>query len=244
MVAERAAGRGSRVSVADACAVAVQVARVSGADLTMRTRTVSSRVVCVTDELSARVEELQLTCGEGPCMDAYRSRAPVLFENLGAVDAAQRWPAFAPAAAMIGVAAVYAFPLQMGAVRLGVMDLYHLEPKSLDARELQDALTLADTATLLLMGSEARDDSGVEPVDDLLGDGYRAEIDQASGMVSVQLGVVVEEAFLRLRAHAYAHDRRLTEVADDVVARRLRFSPDPLAGADGDHGSPDPAEGE
>jgi hypothetical protein len=58
-------------------------------------------------------------------------------------------------------------------------------------------------------------------------------------MVSVQLDVDVEEAFLRLRAYAYAGDRRLTEVAGDVVARRLRFDPDPPAGAAGGHGSPD-----
>ncbi|MFF4804048.1 ANTAR domain-containing protein [Streptomyces sp. NPDC001351] len=55
---------------------------------------------------------------------------------------------------------------------------------------------------------------------------YRAEIDQASGMVMVQLGVGIEEAFVRLRAYAYAHGRRLADVAADVVARQLRFPPD------------------
>jgi hypothetical protein len=49
---------------------------------------------------------------------------------------------------------------------------------------------------------------------------HRAEIDQATGMLTVQLGVGVAEAFARLRAHAYASDRRLAHVARDIVARR------------------------
>jgi hypothetical protein len=52
---------------------------------------------------------------------------------------------------------------------------------------------------------------------------HRAVVHQATGMVSVQLGVSVEEALLRLRAHAYGSERPLGEVAEDVVARRLRF---------------------
>jgi len=239
MVAAHAADRGGRVSVADACAVAASAARVSGAGLTMMTRTDSGRVVCVTDDVSARVEELQVTLGEGPCVDAYASRAPVLTSDLRGQQALRRWPAFAPAAKEAGAAAVFAFPLQMGAVRLGVMDLYHREPRSLGSGELRDALVLADTATMLLLGGETGSD-------DFLGDassgllsereGYRAEIDQAMGMVSVQLGVNVDVAFLRLRAYAYAEDRSLTDVCRDVVARRLRFAADSDAEARGDDG--------
>ncbi|MFD0630267.1 ANTAR domain-containing protein [Catenulispora yoronensis] len=52
---------------------------------------------------------------------------------------------------------------------------------------------------------------------------YRAEVHQATGMISVQLGVSLAEALVRLRAHAWAADRLLADVAADVVARRLRF---------------------
>jgi hypothetical protein len=245
MVTEHAAGRGRRVGVADACAVAVTAARVSGAGLTVMTRTDSGRVVCVTDDVSARVEELQLTLGEGPCVDAYASRAPVLSPDLRAQGALRRWPAFAPAAKEVGAASVYAFPLLMGTVRLGVMDLYHREPRSLASDELRDVLALADTATMLLLGREThRDDSFGEASTSLLSEreGYRAEIDQATGMISVQLDVDVEEAFVRLRAYAYAEDRRLTDVARDVVARRLRFSTDSDPGPGRDDGrAPDVA---
>jgi hypothetical protein len=244
MVAERAATRGRAASVADACAAAVSAVGVSGAGLTVMTRSDSGRVVCVTDDVSARVEELQLTLGEGPCVDAYITGAPVLSADLADREVLRRWPTFAPAAKQVGAAAVYAFPLQMGAVRLGVMDLYHREPRLLASGELRDALVLADTATLLLLGREAAGHDGAS--EDVPGgllserEGYRAEIDQATGMVSAQLGVGIEEAFLRLRAHAYAQDRRLSDLAGDVVARRLRFSPDRAAdSASGSTGEPE-----
>jgi hypothetical protein len=243
MVAEHAASRGRRAGVADACAVAVTAAKVSGAGVTVMTRTDSARVVCVTDDVSARVEELQLTFGEGPCVDAYASGAPVLSTDLGAGQALRRWPAFAPAAQEIGAAAVFAFPLQVGAARVGVMDLYRREPRTLDSGELRDALLMADAAALLLLGRDTSHDDLVEEASGGLlseREGYRAEVDQATGMISVQLGVGVEEAFLRLRAHAYALDRPLTAMARDVVARRLRFSADWPAKPNGDNrGAPD-----
>jgi ANTAR domain-containing protein len=57
---------------------------------------------------------------------------------------------------------------------------------------------------------------------------HRAEVDQATGMLTVQLGVTAAEAYARLRAYAYAQDRRLADVAGDIVARRLRLHPDPV----------------
>lgn len=223
MVAENAAERGGRVDVVDACSVAVTRARVSGAGVTMTTHPDSGRVVHVTDGVGARVEELQLTLGEGPGLDAHATRAPVLSPDLRSAEALLRWPVFAPAAVAAGAAAIFAFPLQMGAVLLGFMDLYRDEPRSLLSGELRDALLLADTATLLLIG-----DAPAPGVEEWLGGpgGYRAEIDQATGMVSAQLGVPIDEALVRLRGHAYARERRLTDVARDVVARRLRFTSD------------------
>jgi hypothetical protein len=226
--------------VADACAVAVATARVSGAGLTVMTPRHSGRVLCVTDDISARIEELQLTLGEGPCRDAYASGSPVLSADLRSGEAFRRWPVFAPAAREVGAAAVYAFPLQMGAARLGVLDLYDVQPRSLESGELRDALLLADTTTLLLVGRETAslDHPYTGAVEGTLSEreGYRAEIDQATGMISVQLSVGIDEAFVRLRAHAYARDRSLTEVARGVVARRLRFTPDAPAGPGGQPG--------
>src|SRR5580692_6807714 len=141
-------------------------------------------------------------------------------------------PVFAPAACQAGAAAIFAFPLQVGAIRAGVMGLYRVRPGPLSAFQLGDALVFADTATLLLLDSPGQGSGhaaagsgpGGQPADLTL---HRAEIDQATGMLTEQLGVGIAEAFIRLRAYAYAHDRRLSELARDIVARRLRLPPDP-----------------
>ena len=192
----------------------------------------------VTDEVSEQLAELQLTLGEGPSLDASASGGPVLASDLGAGESGRRWPAFAPAACQAGAAAIFAFPLRIGAIRAGVMGLYRERPGPLNAAQLGDALIFADTATLLLLDSRdpaaGRPRRGparaASPPDLTL---HRAEIDQATGMLTEQLGVGIAEAFIRLRAYAYAHDRRLADVARDIVARRLRLRPDPDPSTDG-----------
>jgi hypothetical protein len=183
-----------------------------------------------TDEVSELLAELELTLGEGPGQDAAAAGGPVLASDLGAEGAARRWPVFAAAACAAGAAAVFAFPLQVGAIRAGVLGLYRERPGPLSAFQLGDALVFADAATLLLLesGRQTADwaGSGLGSLPSDLA-GYRAEIDQATGMLTEQLGVGIAEAFIRLRAYAYVNDLRLTDVARDIVARRLRLQPDP-----------------
>jgi len=226
LVAEQAARRGARVAVVDVCTAAVAALPVGGAGLSAMSRAVPSHPLCSTDDISEQLEELQLTLGEGPCVDAFLHGSAVLTPDLLTRDLQDRWMVFAEAALEAGARAVFALPLQMGAISPGVLDLYAHVPVRLDAEELADALAFADLATLVLL--DARIDEAGGPrrgrVEDL--GAYRAEIDQASGMLTVQLGVGIEEAFVRLRAHSYAQGRRLGDVAADVVARRLRFPPD------------------
>jgi hypothetical protein len=238
LVAQQAAGRGGRVTAADVCAAAVAAVEVSGAWLSAATGTEAGHLMQVTDDVSERLAELQLTLGEGPCTDACASGGPVLASDLGERDAASRWPVFAPAARQAGAAAIFAFPLRIGAIRTGVMGLYRTRPGPLSAAQLGDALIFADTAILLLLDSQghaadrapAGSGPGGQPLDLTL---HRAEIDQATGMLTEQLGVGITEAFIRLRAYAYAHDRRLADVARAIVARRLRLHPDPGPAKDG-----------
>jgi hypothetical protein len=191
-----------------------------------------------TDEVSERLAELQLTLGEGPCPDACSYGGPVLVSDLGEAEAGRRWPVFAPAARQAGAAAIFAFPLRIGAIRAGVMGLYRDRAGPLSAVQLGDALIFADTATLLMLDSpdqaagEAAAGSGPGGQPAGLA-AHRAEIDQATGMLTEQLGVGIEEAFIRLRAYAYAHDRRLADLARDIVARRLRLGPDQRPSKDG-----------
>jgi ANTAR domain len=134
-----------------------------------------------------------------------------------------------------GFRAVFALPLQVGGMRLGVMDLYRAEYGSLGREQLAGALVLADTACAILLDGDGRhlsraNGSGPEPVGM-----FHPEVHQATGLLIVQMGVSAAVALVRLRAYAYAHDRRLRDVARDVVERRLRFHPEPKA-EDGDPG--------
>ena len=240
LIAEHAAAAGRRVSVADVCAVAVYSARASGAWVAAASSRGPDFVMCVTDRLSERLAELQLTLGEGPCHDVLTTAAPVLAADLGDEESGRRWPAFTPEARNAGATAVFAFPLMIGAIRTGVIGLYRRSPGPLSSPQLGDCLHLADTATVLLLDS--LDDGGILAADGSGPGGgpggqpphlavHRVEIDQATGMLTVQLGVTAAEAFARLRAYAYARDRRLADVAGDIVGRRLCLDPDP--GTDG-----------
>jgi hypothetical protein len=191
-------------------------------------------VMYVSDAACEKLAELQLTLGEGPCHDVLASAAPVLAADLGDAESSRRWPAFTPEARESGARAVFAFPLIVGAIRAGVLGLYRRSPGSLRDGQLGDLLVLADMATMLLLDSLSDGAAADGHIDGGWLDGqspdlamHRAEIDQATGMLTVQLGVPVTEAFIRLRAYAYCEDRRLADVASDIVARRLRLHPDP-----------------
>lgn len=227
-VAAHAAGQGRRASVADVCAVAVSSAELGGGWLAAAHGGDPGFVMCVTGLVGEQLAELQLTLGEGPCHDVLASAAPVLAADLGDEEFARRWPGFTPAARQLGAGAVFAFPLIVGAIRAGVLGLYRGLPGPLPGRQLGDLLILADAATVLLLGRAHRypEDENTIGLDGQARDLalHRAEIDQATGMLTVQLGVSAGEAFAWLRAYAYSQDRRLADVAGDIVARRLRLS--------------------
>lgn len=202
------------------CSAAGRALAASGTGLTVMAGGGQRGITAASDAATERLEELQVTLGEGPCVDAYESMRPVLIPDV-TDGAMSRWPAYAPAVHAAGVRAVFAFPLQVGAARLGVMDVFRTGAGMLSADELTVALTFAEVAvSTLLDGRDSREAAGGW-LDDPLGS--RAELFQAQGMVMVQLGVSLAEAMVRMRAYAYVQDLRLYDVAADVVARRLSF---------------------
>jgi len=221
--------RGAPVSLAHVCAAAVAAVGVDGAGVSVMASPTVRDTVHATDRVAGELEEWQLTLGQGPCVDAFTGGGPVLAGDLGSPQAMARWPVFVPAALDSGARAVFALPLQVGAIRVGVLDLYRVRVGGLSPHELADALAFADTAGMLLLDAAA----GTEPDTAELAwqrddpTAHQAQVHQATGMILVQLGITAEAAFARLRAYAYAHDRRLGDVARDVVERRLRFAPDP-----------------
>ena len=178
--------------------------------------------VCTTDEVSALIEQLQYDLGEGPCVDAHQLERPVLEPDL-ADPTDPRWLAFAGPALDAGVRAVFGFPLRIGAVRLGALNLYRDRPGPLDGEQHADALVMADVAAeaVLLLQAEAPVGEIAAELD--AGGDFQYVVHQAAGMVSVQLDVTVGQALIRLRAYAFGNDRPLRQVARDVVSRTLRF---------------------
>jgi hypothetical protein len=207
------------------CGAASPALAASGAGLSVMADNEVRGLTAASDPAAARIEELQFVLGEGPCIDAFATRRPVLVSDL-ADGAARRWPVYAATAGDAGVRAVFAFPLQVGAARLGALDVFRSRPGPLSAEELGLALTFAEVAVTTLLDGQA--DARPGTAADGLAEAVesRAELFQAQGMVMVQLGVSISDALARLRAHAFAHNRPLAEVARDVVARRLRFDRD------------------
>ena len=178
------------------------------------------------EAVGVALEDLQFTLGQGPGLDA-AAGTPVLVADLNA--AATRWPVFVPAAAELGVRAVFALPLRIGAINVGALLAHRATAGPLVDGALADAFALADAVTLLLLHRESAGTGRAGTASEGPRPGwarpatYRAEVHQATGMISVQLGVSLAEALVRLRAYAYADGRLIAEVAADVVARRLRL---------------------
>jgi GAF domain-containing protein len=222
VVAALAAGDdGSGPLISRLCAAAVELVAVTGAALSILSDGRYTATVCLSDDVAAQLEELHVALEEGPGLDADRSGRPVVEPDL-AEASPDRWPSFTESALEAGARAVFAFPLRIGGIRVGILDLYRATPGPLSSTGFGDAVTLAHLGAQAVIAL-----SGQAPPDGLPGDltdaSLRAEVHQATGMISAQLEVSIEEAFVRLQAHAYATGRRIGEVGDDVVGRRLRF---------------------
>ena len=194
----------------------------SGAGIMLMSGDVPRGSVCTTDEPSSRIEQLQFELGEGPCVDAYNQDRPVLEPDL-AEPITPRWLAFTAPAVEAGVRAIFGFPLEVGAVRLGALNLYRDRPGPLTDDQHADALVMADVAAQALLAMQANAPPGRLAAELEAGSDFQYVVHQASGMVAAQLDVSVGQALIRLRAHAFGNDRPLTRVAEEVVARRLRF---------------------
>ena len=223
-ITARARSEGTAVGVrhaVTACAEAIG----AGAVLSMSASLGSHEPVFATDPRSDELEDLQSTLGQGPSAEVIDGFGPVLEGELASAQALARWPEFSPAAVARGVAAVFAVPVGVGAARLGVLSLYRDWAGPLSRDQFNALLLYADAVVMLALHERG----GLAPgAIDVIGEGFterRAEVHQAAGMVSVQLGVSLTDALVAMRARAYAEGRTISQVAADVVARRLSFTP-------------------
>lgn len=176
-------------------------------------------VVAASSDVSRSLVELAFGLGEGPNRDALSGDIEVLVDDL-ARDGAGRWPAFSVAAHELGVAAVYAFPSRLGAMRIGGLLAHRDRVGSLGNAELIDARVFAELCSTLMIDHQAGLDS-----DAVVATGWpnRAVIHQATGMLSAQLHMPLSACLARLRAYAWTEGKLLEDVARDVVERRLQL---------------------
>lgn len=214
------------------CSVCAEVTEMSGAGIMVMVAGRPQGSVCTTDVVSAAIEELQYTLGEGPCVDAFRQGRPVVEPDLAA-PAVARWGAFTQSAVDAGARAVFGFPMITAGVKMGALNLYRDRAGALSEDQFEDATVLATVAARAVVGMQAGAAPGALGVELEAGANFRFVVHQAAGMVAVQLGIPVDEALVRLRAHAFRHDRSVSDVANDVVERTLRIVDDAADDRDG-----------
>ena len=196
----------------DCCAASVQLVGAAPHRFTVH----------ATDLVAERLDDLQQELGEGPAVEVAHNARQVVEADLGGTGTA-RWPWFAPAAAALGVRAVVASPVQVGATTLGVLQLYRRRPGTPRYDELAEVAAVADAAAIVLLDNPVI--SSAEALVWLITDStrFRPEVHQATGMLIVQLHLSAVDAFATLCAAAYATDRPVAAVAREIVARRLRL---------------------
>lgn len=204
------------------CEVAAEVTEMSGAGVMVLAEERPQASLCTTDAVSAAIEEAQYTLGEGPCVDAHRQGVPIIVADLAATGA-RRWTAFTSWAVDAGARAVFGFPIRIGSVRIGALNLYRDRPGALSDDQHADALVMADVTARAVLGALSAAPPGALGADLEADTHLWGVVHQAAGMVSVQLDIPVGDALARLRAHAFRTGQPASEVARAVVERRLRF---------------------
>jgi hypothetical protein len=213
------------------CRACVDGLDVDGAAVSVLTAKTARATLFSTDPTADLLEELQFSLNDGVCIEAATSGEPVMVSDMHHGTETERWPVFAAAVAeRATIGALFALPLQWGAVNVGVLDLYRVRPGGLTVAGCADLLRAVDIVALLVIDrltvpaeAAGREDADGWPE---AGSGTHYEVHQATGMVLAQLGVDPVVALSRMRAYAFAEQRLLVEIARDVVARRLRFTED------------------
>jgi GAF domain-containing protein len=182
------------------------------------------RVVASTNEQTAWMELLQLQADDGPCVECFRTAAPVSVVDLS--HAAQRWPRFATA--LTGAVtdrepyrSVHALPLRLRGEPIGALNLFHHQPGPLPAADLALGQALADVATIGILSERAINRGEVlnEQLQTALNS--RVIIEQAKGVLAERGNIDMDAAFDRLRGYSRDHNLKLSDVGRQIVEAGL-----------------------
>jgi len=223
-------GRRGLAAADSLCEACVTLFEIDAAAISLIFPGVNSATLGSSDAAARVYDELQFTMGEGPCLDSVATRGPILVADLADTNKV-RWPAYGPAMLDYKIRSVFAIPVVLAGEFVGALDLFRAQPGELPDDELAGAVVAAELAgapLLDLMGSDlqaAVNDPGSSAWAEFNALS-RTEVSQATGMLVAQLGVEPTDALVRLRAHAYATNRSATDVARDILDRRLRLEAD------------------
>jgi hypothetical protein len=162
--------------------------------------------------------------GEGPCLDACLSEFPIDEADLVASND-RRWMAYAPSATVAGAHAVFGFPVRIGAIRLGALSLYRDRPGALSPSQASDAYLMASVIGRAVLAMQAGAPNNTLASELEREATFDFSVHQAAGMVAVQGSMTVGNALVALRAHAYATNMALSDLALRVVVRETSFDP-------------------
>lgn len=217
------------------CEAFVDLPGVSGASISVVSYGGRQSTICSSDPTMARAEALQFERGEGPHWDALASRAPIIAADLSATTE-QRWPLLIGSVRELGIEAMFAFPMMMGAALVGVVDLYSHTARAVDAEFTARASVLAGRVAMRAVQQALRSAVDPVPAETAMAPALRREVHQATGMLIAQLDISATAAFARLQGHAFVTERAIDDIAHDVVTGRLNFDelPDDQQGQQGE----------
>ncbi len=180
-------------------------------------------VLAATSVDTRELEVFQTQRVQGPCLDCYRSGEAVRVPDLRGER--ERWPAFAAVALRMGFASVHAVPMRLRTHRLGALGLFGTRSGALDDGDLSLGQALADVASVAIVQNSRTPpaDEDAAAVESQLQAALRARVlvEQAKGVLAFWGGVGTAEAHAVLRAYAADHGLRLSDLAADVVERRV-----------------------
>jgi hypothetical protein len=206
------------------CKVAADVTDLSGAGIALTSESSVLTRLCTSNDVAGALLDLEMTLQEGPCTDASAGSVTVEEKDL-ASSTNSRWLVYAPLATSAGARAVFAFPVCIGAVRLGALSLYRDKKGRLTDSQASDGYLMASVVGRAVLAMQAG-----APAEALAAElerevAFDFTIHQAAGMVSVQGAMSVGNALVTLRTHAFATSTALLALAKRVVAREVIFEP-------------------
>jgi GAF domain-containing protein len=176
------------------------------------------RLAASSSEAARLLELIELQNDEGPCLDAFRTGRQVSYVDDGPTPAP--WPLFASHARAGGFLSVHAVPLRLRRQIIGALNLFGQSPVQLPPEDVRVAQAFADIATIAILQERLVKEREVLAAQLQTALDSRVVIEQAKGVLAERLGFDMDTAFSTLRDAARRANRRLSDVARDVVDSR------------------------